>query len=34
LVIDWLAGERNHDLEAIVATLLEVFGAVVRADGD
>lgn len=28
LIIDWLAGERTYERDAIVATLLEVFGAV------
>ncbi len=28
LIIDWLAGERTYDRDAIIATLLDVFGAV------
>jgi AcrR family transcriptional regulator len=28
LIIDWLAGERRNDREAIIATLLDIFGSV------
>lgn len=28
LIIDWLAGERTYDRDAIIATLLDVFGSV------